>query len=56
MIFSYDSLNASPSSLGASFKGKNWLLWGANSFFKSNPQISSDTINTIKVKNKNHFL
>ena len=29
----------SPSSLGATLKGKNLLPWGADSFFKSNPQI-----------------
>ena len=35
--FSLDSLNPSPSSLGATLKGKNLLPLGANSFL--NPQI-----------------
>ena len=30
--FSKDSLSPSASSLGATLKGKNLLLWGANSF------------------------
>ena len=30
--FSGDSLNPSPSALGATLKGKNLLPWGANSF------------------------
>ena len=30
--FSLDSQNLSPSSLGATIKGKNLLPWGANSF------------------------
>ena len=30
--FSGNSLSPSPSSMGATFKGKNLLPWGANSF------------------------
>ena len=32
--FLCDSLKPSPSSLGATLKGKNLLPWGANSFLK----------------------
>ena len=35
----FHSLGPSPSSLGATLKGKNLLPWGANLSFKSSPQI-----------------
>ena len=53
--FSCSSISPSPSALGATLNGKNWLPRGANSSFKSNPQIRSDTVTTIKIKNKNDF-
>ena len=53
--FSCDSISTSPSTLGAILKGKNLLPWEQILFFKRNPQIWSDTVNTIKVKFKNDF-
>ena len=53
--FSWDSLSSSLSSLGATFIGKNLLPWEQILFFKSNPQIRSDIVSVIKVKNKNTF-
>ena len=41
------SISPAPSALGATLKGKNLLP-----SFKSNPQIWSDTVNTVKVKNQ----
>ena len=48
--FSWDSLSPSSSSLGATLKEKSLLPLGAYSF-----QIWSNTVCSIKVKNKNDF-
>ena len=53
--FFRDSLSPSPSSLGATLKGKNLLPKGANSILQEYSQICSDSVSTIKVKNKNDF-
>ena len=39
MYFLRDSLGPSPFSLGATFKVKNFLPWGANSFLKRTPEF-----------------
>ena len=65
--FSWDRLSPFRYALGATLKGKNLLPWGAilplretpqgSKFFLlwETPHIWSDTVNTIKVKNKNIF-
>ena len=54
--FSWDSLSPSPSALGLLLKERICSLGEQILSFESNPQIWSDTDNTIKVKNKNDFL
>ena len=61
MYFLRDSLSPSPSSLGATLKGKNLLPkkefapLGSKFFPLRVPQIRSNTVSTIKVKSKNIF-
>ena len=52
---SWDSLSPFPSALGSTLKGKNLLPLEQILSFKSNPQIWSDAVNTIKVKKKKWF-
>ena len=56
MYFLMRYLSPPSSSLRGTLKGKNLLPWEQILSFKSNPQILSDTVSTIKVKNKNDFL
>ena len=49
------TFSLSPSLRGLLLKERICSPRGANSSFKSNPQIGSDTVTTIKVKNKNDF-
>ena len=54
--FSWESLSPPPSALGATLK-ERICSFGEQIFsFKSNLQIWSDTVNTIKVSNKKNFL
>ena len=55
-IFSWYSLFPSPSSLGATLKERICSHVEQILSFKSNPQIWSDTVSTIKLKNKNDFV
>ena len=52
---SWDSLSPSPSSLEATLKERIYSFGEQIFSFKSDPQIWSDNLSTIKVKNKNDF-
>ena len=56
--FSWDSISLLPSSLRATLKLKKRIcsLGEQILYFKSNPQIWSETVYPIKVKNKKYFI
>ena len=55
-VLSHDIVQAHlPPHWGPVIKKRICSLWEQILSFKSNPQIGSDTVNTIKVKNKNDF-
>ena len=54
--FPWDSLSSSPSSLGLLLKERICSLGEQILSIKSNPDIWSDTVSTIKLKRENDFL